>query len=47
MSKKKTLVKLDKLPDMIASLEKSKTIANVVSHPAEPKVNVIPIPHEQ
>ena len=35
-------------PDMIASLEKSKTVANVVSQaPAEPKVNVIPIPQEQ
>ena len=35
-------------PDMIASLEKSKTVANVVSQaPAEPKVNVIPVPQEQ
>ena len=35
-------------PDMIASLEKSKTVADVVSQaPAEPKVNVIPIPQEQ
>ena len=35
-------------PDMIASLEKSKTVADVVSQaPAEPKVNVVPIPQEQ
>lgn len=35
-------------PDMIASLQKSKTVADVVSQaPAEPKVNVIPIPQEQ
>ena len=35
-------------PDMIASPEKSKTVANVVSQaPAEPKVNVISIPQEQ
>ena len=35
-------------PDMIASLEKSKTVVNVVSQLlAEPKVNVIPIPQEQ
>ena len=35
-------------PDMIASVQKSKTVADVVSQaPAEPKVNVIPIPQEQ